>query len=217
MAPSIQHLLADVDHVVWDWNGTLIDDHACCVQVINTLLREEGLPEIDRARYRAQFDFPVRRYYERLGFDLEGERWESLAARFIEGYERRVAECRLHDAAVDVLSAVSSRGARSSILSAARATAIEPLLERYGVRGFFTEIVGLDDHYANGKLKLGVDWIRSRSFDRERVILVGDTVHDFEVANAMGIRCVLVSAGHHDRRRLEQCGCAVVDRLQELL
>jgi phosphoglycolate phosphatase len=212
------HVLAeDVDHVIWDWNGTLLDDHAHTVRVTNAMLRAEGLPETDAARARVLFDFPAKRYYERLGFNLAPGRWEKIAALFIESYDEGVDECGLHAHAREVLAILQERGRNSSILSAARTTSIEPLLRRHGIDGLFTDVVGLDDHYAHGKVELGIEWLRSRGIPKERALLIGDTVHDFEVSRAMGVRCVLFAGGHHARERLEQCGCPIVDRLDELI
>jgi len=210
------HLASDVQQVVWDWNGTLLDDHEHCVQIMNGLLREHGLSELDVARYRSVFDFPVRRYYERLGFSLDEDRWQALAARFIGEYDRGVRSCKLHAGAAEILSNLAGRGVRNTILSAARRASVEDLLGHYGVREYFEDVVGLDDHYAAGKTDLGVEWLKGVIAPLESVLLVGDTVHDFEVAEAMGIRCVLVAAGHHARERLERCGCPVVSNLSDL-
>jgi phosphoglycolate phosphatase len=215
-ALGFRQLGADVKQVVWDWNGTLLDDHEHCIDIMNGLLREHGLSELDVARYRTVFDFPVRLYYERLGFSLDEHRWRVLASRFIEEYDRGVHSCSLHTGAADLLSGLVERGVQNTILSAAKRTSVEELLGRFRLREYFEDVVGLDDHYAAGKTELGLDWLGRSSSPRDSIVLVGDTVHDFEVAEAMGIRCVLVAAGHHARDRLERCGCPVVSRLTDL-
>jgi phosphoglycolate phosphatase len=213
----MSRLLADARVVVWDWNGTLLDDTDHCVDVVRGMLREEGLPLIDVGAYRDVFDFPVRAYYERLGFDLSNGRFETLAIRFIEAYDRGSAACNLHDGAAALLGALGERGVESSILTAARRHSVEAELALRGIRGLLTDVVGLADHYAGGKVELGVSWLASRAIAREEVVLVGDTLHDHEVARAMGVRCVLVAAGHHSRERLELAGCPVASSLAELV
>ena len=47
--------------------------------------------------------------------------------------------------------------------------------------------------------------------------MVGDTDHDLEVANALGIRCVLFSGGHQPREKLAAAGAPVIDDLRSLL
>jgi phosphoglycolate phosphatase len=206
-----------IEHVIWDWNGTLLDDHAHCVTVINAMLRDEGLPETDAARARALFDFPIVTFYERLGFSLGGGSWERLAVRFIADYAGGVDGCGLRAHVLNALRTLATSGRTSSILSAAHRASIEPLLDRHGIREYFTDVVALDNHYAGGKVEVGVAWMRARGLDPARTLLVGDTAHDHEVASAMGVGCILVAGGHHARDRLEACGCPVVDGIDELV
>jgi phosphoglycolate phosphatase len=210
-------LFSHAAHVVWDWNGTLLDDREHCVSVLNGMLRDAKLPAVDSDGYRRLFDFPVQRYYEKLGFDLTPEGWEELAVRFIRDYDAGSHGCSLHARAMDVVQRLRETGRESSILSAARRTSLENELERRGIRRLFRDVNGLDDHYARGKRELGLRWIEGAGHPPAEVVLIGDTVHDFEVATAMGASCVLVAAGHHARDRLERCGCPVVDDLEQLL
>jgi phosphoglycolate phosphatase len=55
------------------------------------------------------------------------------------------------------------------------------------------------------------------SYDSKEIIMVGDTVHDSEVAEAMAIDCVLVEHGHVSRKRLEKTGRKVISNLNEFL
>jgi phosphoglycolate phosphatase len=205
-----------VEQVVWDWNGTLLDDLEHSVAVMNELLGREGLEPLSVERYRRLFDFPVRRYYERLGFDLSGGHWDRLAAEFIRGYDRGVRGCRLHPGAGELLHELGARGVRSSILTAARRASVEALLDHHGARALVGEVVGLDDHYASGKESIARAWQEQTAIDRRTTVLVGDTLHDAEVAAVLGIRCILVSVGHHGRSRLAESGHAVVGSFAEL-
>ena len=90
-------------HIIWDWNGTLLDDVWLGVASVNVLLERRGQPTLTIESYRRHFDFPVRDYYERVGFDFETEPFEEAAVEFIAEYEARRAECRLHDDAEDTL------------------------------------------------------------------------------------------------------------------
>ena len=47
--------------------------------------------------------------------------------------------------------------------------------------------------------------------------MIGDTIHDKEAADAMGVNCVLIARGHNSKRRLEQSQAQVFDTLEEFL
>jgi HAD-hyrolase-like len=47
-------------------------------------------------------------------------------------------------------------------------------------------------------------------------VLVGDTLHDLDVAQALGVDCVLVARGYHSDARLRQSSTHVLACLDEL-
>ncbi|HMP75665.1 MAG TPA: HAD family hydrolase [Kiritimatiellia bacterium] len=202
-----------VKHVVWDWNGTLLDDTALCIEIMNELLGERDLPQLDKARYQEIFDFPVVDYYARLGFDFSRDPFHLIGAEFIRRYEARRTEARLHAAATSTLTALRAAGFSQSVLSAYKHDTLESLLAHFEVRGFFGDVLGSDDVYAHGKVEQGRAWIRTRAIDPRHMLLIGDTRHDFEVAVAMGCHCLLVADGYHPRSKLEPLGAPVVDDL----
>ena len=203
-------------HIIWDWNGTLFNDAWLCMDVMNGLLRRRGLPLLTAERYQELFEFPVENYYRRLGFDFGRESFEQLGTEFMADYESRRLECGLREHARDVLAAVKRKGLTQSVLSAYKHDTLEQLLDHFGVRPFFVRVIGSDDHYASGKVDQGRRWIRELTCRPEEVLLIGDTLHDFEVAQAMGTACWLIPCGNHSRERLETCGVPVLDSLREV-
>jgi phosphoglycolate phosphatase len=203
-----------LQHAIWDWNGTLLDDTDLCIDVMNGLLQERGLPLLTRERYYRIFDFPVMDYYRRLGFNFESDPFAVVGAEFIRRYEVRRLEGRLHDEAAPTLQQVRSLGLTQSILSAYRHDTLEELLAHFQLRPYFTGVLGSDNVYAHGKIEQGLRWITQLGVPPDAAILIGDTTHDFEVAEAMGCRCLLVADGYHPRSKLERCGVPVVDDLR---
>ena len=203
-------------HVVWDWNGTLLDDLDYCIGIMNGLLGRRGLPPLDRVRYHAEFDFPVRDYYYRIGFDPARDSFEQLSVEFISAYDANRWSCRLHDNAVALLEAVVRSGATQSILSAYRHETLHEIVGHFGLKPHFIRLTGLDNIYAHSKAELGRTWIKELGLPPHEVLLVGDTLHDLDVARHMGTDCVLVAAGHHPAARLRARHDHVVENLAEL-
>jgi len=86
---------SQIRHILWDWNGTLLDDAQYGVGIMNKILKEKNLPLLDLKRYRDIFDFPVRRYYDRLGFDFNKDDFETVGMQFIDAYYKNFQECKL--------------------------------------------------------------------------------------------------------------------------
>ncbi|HSH09592.1 MAG TPA: HAD family hydrolase, partial [Oceanipulchritudo sp.] len=185
------------DVILWDWNGTLLDDAEFGVRIVNGLLRSRGLPERSREDHGRLFDFPVIRYYERLGFDFGKEPFEDISHDFVASYYGSVHECPLHEGTRQILQSFQRAGYRQVILSATRQDLLENILKVHGLDPFFESILGIDSVHAPGKSGRGCDWIRESGVDPARVLLIGDTMHDAEVAEKMGTDCWLINSGHH--------------------
>jgi len=203
-------------HIIWDWNGTLLDDLDLSIDVMNGLLERRGLPRLDRSRYHALFDFPVQRYYERLGFDPGTDSFERLSAEFIAGYDARRFGCALHRGAVEMLAAAARAGVGQSILSAYRGETLREIVAHFGLAPHFTHIDGLDNIHAHGKTALGQTLVARLGLPPREILLVGDTLHDFDVARELGVECALVSAGHHPAARLRRVTARVHPNLPTL-
>lgn len=202
--------------ILWDWNGTLLDDAEFGVRIVNGLLRSRGLPERSREDHARLFDFPVIRYYERLGFDFEKEPFEDISHDFVDSYYGSVHECPLHGGTRQILQALQAAGYRQMVLSATRQDLLEASVRSHGLTPYFETLLGIDSVHAPGKGGRGCDWIKESGVDPARVLLVGDTVHDAEVAEEMGIACWLVNAGHHPEERLKGTGKPLFPSLESV-
>lgn len=204
------------DVILWDWNGTLLEDSEFSSSIINGMLRRRELPELSVEEHARLFDFPVIRYYERVGFDLEQEPFEVTSQEFIDTYYSKVHECSLKTGSEEVLGSLKSVGYRQLILSASRQDHLEKQVRHYGLYDYFEELLGIDTVHAPGKTGRGHDWIMETDVDPARVLLVGDTVHDSEVAEKMGIDCWLVMGGHHPPDRLQEAGRQIFKSILEV-
>lgn len=203
-------------YILWDWNGTLMDDGRFGLSIINEMLRSRGLREPSHEEHRRLFDFPVRVYYERLGFDFASEPFERVSTEFVEAYIGGARQCPLREGARELLADLRAAGYGQSILSASRQDYLEGFIEHYGLGEHFDELLGIDSEHAPGKAGRGMDWIRGCGRDPAQILLIGDTMHDAEVAQSMKVACWLIEGGHHHPERLREAGCPLVSDLGEV-
>lgn len=199
---QILGILSRFRHVIWDWNGTLLDDAAVVLEVNNQILVENGLPRITLDDYRHQFRHPVKDYYLGLGFDMKKVSFEEIGDRFVQLYKERVGGVGIFRGVPEVLGKLCENGTRQWILSAAHEEHLKSLVPRYGIAHFFDGIFGLGHHYADSKVARGRDLLKKIDASTDDIVLVGDTDHDFEVAQALGVEVLLVSNGHQSATRL---------------
>lgn len=194
-----------------------MNDSWMAVMVINETLSKRDMPTINHEHYQRIFGFPVIDYYRRLGFDFIDESFEIVGTEFIDGYEAHKYEVLLHEGAKEVLQKFNSAGVSHSILSAYKQNTLDELVAHFGLKELFVKIVGLDNHYAHSKVKNGIQWMSELGMDTSDVLFVGDTEHDFEVAQAIGVDCVLIPGGHQTREALSNTGATILDGITDIL
>ena len=209
--------MSKYQHIIWDWNGTLIDDLEVNIQVINTLLKRRQLPLQTLDTYYKAYEFPVEQYYRNVGFTFKDETFEEVAVEFVTEYNTRWRDCSLRTDTVEVLQAINRAGLSQWILSAAWQQVIEDGVDHFGIRQYFTKIIGLDDHTSQTKEHIGQYWIRQMQYDPKKILIIGDTVNDYDLAQAFGSDCVLITRGHNPQCALESCPAkAIIDSLSQI-
>ncbi|MFH1378263.1 MAG: HAD hydrolase-like protein [Planctomycetota bacterium] len=196
--------------ILWDFNGTLIDDVSVCVDCINILLSRRSLKTMSIDEYRDAFDFPVRGFYERFGFDFQKEDYNAIADEWIECYHRALkGQMRLRDGATMLIDSLTIAGRAQGVLSAYKEDSLRIALDSLGLGGRFDPIIGGGDYHANGKLDAARERLATINVPLRDIVLIGDTVHDYDVAFALGMQAVLISDGHQSENRLRACNCPV--------
>ena len=192
-------------HVVWDWNGTLLDDTDAALGALNAMLGRRGKRPVPKQFYRERFAFPVRPFYSECGFELENEDWASIAVEYHEAYGR--GDRKLATGAIEALRSIRANGVGQSLLSALRQDRLEADARSFGVDGFFEFVRGTDNLDGASKtgaaLRLARDVRAAHPGEAVEFVMIGDAIHDKEVADAIGARCVLFSGGSHSAARLE--------------
>ena len=202
-------------HIIWDWNGTLLDDTQAGVNAVNAMLAARRLPTLDVATYREVFGFPVKDFYRAVGFRLETEDWDAMAREF---HDRFLADTtlRLHADATRALACFQTAGVGQSVLSASEQSILDTMLTDFGVAHYFDIIFGVDNLYGHSKLELGRALLARIARPPEAVLMIGDSLHDYEVSEDLGVPCLLIAQGHQSYARLARTGAPVLNCLADI-
>lgn len=185
---------------------------------MNKLLLQENLPSISLQHYREIFTFPVIDYYKRAGHTFQKNSFEVLGKQFMVDYEKNKFNCSLFPMAKDLLDTFKKLGIKQHLLSAYRQESLERIIAEFKIDNYFDNVVGLDNIYASGKMELGKKLIKKIGSNgrQDNVLLIGDTLHDYEVAKNINADCILVASGHQDKTKLLTADAFIVDDLKEL-
>lgn len=208
--------MENTKHVFWDWNGTLLNDARLCSNIINEMLVRHGLQAISYEQYRERFDFPVKRYYERLGLSEKGVSFEQTSKEFINNYQLSWKSCDLHLKVKETLTTIKELGIEQSIITAGERNLLKGFVMHHKLDDFFVDLIGVNDIYAAGKMEQAKEYAKSRKLGENEILMIGDTAHDYEVGRSIGAKVLLFSKGHHPKSRLMEHGCPVIDCMSEV-
>lgn len=203
-------------HIIWDFNGTIYSDMTTGIVSVNQMLAERGLEIIpDIESYREIFDFPIENYYRRLGFDFEKEPYSVLAPIWVDLYNKNNYLSTLVEGVRETLDQIKALGLSQVIISACEQGMLERDLNKLCIADHFDKILGLDNIHAVSKTHIAKEFARQNP--DAKMLFVGDTTHDAQVAMAIGADCLLFSGGHQSAERLLKCGFPVIDRITQLI
>ena len=211
-------------HIVWDWNGTLLDDLAVVVAAVNDTLATVGRRPITIEEYGANYTRPVLLFYERLlGRVVEESEWLGFDEAFHMSYRRRVGKAGLAADALDSLEAAREAGLSQSLLSMYWHDELIPQVDRFDLARFLVRVDGLRGAPGDRKQGYLEDHLRAveqnlgSRLDPSEVLVIGDALDDAAAAASLGLECVLYNGGAHPKEQLIGAGVPVVDSLVEAL
>lgn len=200
-------------HIIWDFNGTILNDVQTGIDAVNVLLERYGKKKIESVEeYRAAFGFPVIDYYDRIG--LERENFPKYAPEWVTEYDLREPYAPIYDGIIDIMGYFKTNDCPQYLLSATESEMLLRQVKRLGIGDYFEEIIGQNSIEAHGKVDIALKWIEKTK--PEKALFIGDSLHDFEVSKAMNIDCVLLAWGHQSKERLTASGCRIFDTAKAL-
>ena len=203
-------------HIVWDWNGTLLDDLHVVIEAANVSLGQLGIGPIDEDDYRNHFTRPVRAFYDSLFGRLVTEaEWEALNETFHDEYYSRVDRAGLTVDTIAALDRADHHGWGQSLLSMSPQDWLADVVGRKGVTGRFTIVDGLSGPTGGLKADHLQQHLDIQGLDPAQTVVVGDTPDDAVAARTVGAQPILYNGGSHHLPHLMRTQAPVAHSLVE--
>lgn len=203
-------------HIIWDWNGTIVDDAALCVEIVNELLQKHELQQVTLNYYTNNFRFPVREYYKLIGLPTTSDSFRFISNYFITQYRERFYKCELQKGVFEAIKQFSNLGISQSVLSAASQDDLSKFVSYFSLESYFKLISGVDHILANGKSSIASKHFDFLGIPNDDILLVGDTCHDHEIADSLGVSSVLLSSGHNSKELLSEVTSSILNSVFQL-
>lgn len=201
-------------YIFWDFNGTILNDAPLTYKILCEMLEEVDGKPVTFDEYLMIFGFPVKDYYAKV-YDLNKISFNVLAKRFIELYQPRSLSAPLHENIIEVVKHFKALGYKNIVLSASEINNLKAQLKHFNIDHLFDDILGTSDIHATGKVDVAKAYMTSHHIHGDQSVMIGDTLHDAEIAKILGVRPILFTKGHQHPSRLKTF--ENVDTLLELI
>jgi len=202
--------------LIFDFNGTVLDDVDLSLDCLNELVnRYLKRNKLSKEEYLDIFTFPVFEYYRQVGFNVSKEKFQEIGKVWHSLYWQDESKFKLFDDFISFIKRKKEEGIYTVLLSASFKEDLLKQCEILNISKYFDAILGIDNIYAGSKMDLAKDYLNSIKEDKE-VYFIGDTLHDYEVANELNAKCVLVSRGHQSLERLKKSKSKIISSFKEV-
>ena len=208
--------MTEYTHIIWDWNGTLLNDVNASLSSVNDMLDMRGMPHIDLDFYKECIGVPIRKFYDRV-FDMEKEDYSIIIKQYNEGYLRHLADCGLTDGAREAIEFFASCGMHQAVVSSSNNDQLCLNIRKYGLEDCFEAVLGSADYYAGSKIDRARDYLAKTGAENGGILVIGDLEHDADMAKELGADCVLLTSGHEHISRLMRADARLIDDLHALI
>ena len=202
-------------YLVLDFNGTIIDDVDLCLNILNHLLEERNYKKVSLEEYKHIFTFPIKKYYINAGFNLEKYSFTSISSEFISLYQKASLNCKLYEGINELIDKCNNNEVKVVLLSASQIDNLKEQTDHFGLSEKFEAILGTSTIEAASKVEIGKNYFKDKQ--DKKILFVGDTTHDAEVASAIGADALLITHGHQARDILLKANpLKVIDSFKEV-
>ncbi len=204
-------------NIIWDYNGTIIDDAQLAVDAENIVLDSYGLPKIDIDFYLRECEMPIVNFYRKIFPDFDSYDFSEIAKRFLHNYDKLFPAAGVFPEVKKMIKKLSRSGVRQGVISGFESSRLKSSLRGFGLDGYFEFMSGSDDIDCGDKSERAVAVCRKNGFLPGETLFIGDMYHDFETAQKVGADCVLIAKGHQGAEVLKKYGITVLNSADELL
>jgi phosphoglycolate phosphatase-like HAD superfamily hydrolase len=194
-------------NIVFDWNGTLLDDLYPALAAHNAVLRMMGVDEISAERYQSDYNVPFIKMYESAGCEMTqlAAREKEVHATFHATYDEAVKAVPLRQGAEATLRFLRDAGAHIIVLSNHTVAAITAQAKQLGILGYFSAVLANDVNGVAYK-KRGKD-LRLKDYMQAHHLaggfIVGDTIEEIEIGRDYDLQSFAITGGMCSTGRLD--------------
>jgi len=203
------------ESIIWDWNGTILNDVDNNINAVNMILQKRNLTIISKEEYRRKIKVPIKQFYNDIGLETnDPENYNLITIDYWKYYNMSYKNnTKVNSGLEIILNKLMENNISNYLLSATQHDELKKQVESKGMEIFFKIIIGNNNSEVKNKLEKAKELIKNENIKISSTILVGDMISDYELAEKLGIKCILYSNGHQEIKM--EKGIDVINNFEE--
>ena len=205
------------DLIVFDWDGTIMDSTGLIAECIQLAARDQGLPEPSNEAAKSIIGLGVHESTRRLFPELDHAAQNAFALAFRGHYVPRDHEAPLYDGICELLGDLAHVERFLAVATGKSRAGLERAFAHSGLKSAFNFSRCADEGFAKPHPDMLLKLMEFTSVLPERTLMIGDTVHDLDLARNANVSALAVTYGAHPAETLAtRPSIATFDTVSEL-
>ncbi len=186
------------DLIAFDWDGTLFDSTKIIVRCIQAAVRDVGgtAPSDEAAGY--VIGLGLMQALAHAAPDVPPEKYPELGARYRHHYALHGNQLSLFEGVLPLLDALKARGHLLAVATGKSRRGLDEALQSVELKGVFDGSRTADETAGKPDPRMLHELMVQFDLPPQRVLMVGDTTHDLQMALNAACPSVGVSYGAHE-------------------
>ena len=186
------------DLIAFDWDGTLFDSTKIIVHCIQAAVLDVGgtVPTDESAAY--VIGLGLMQALAHAAPDVPIEKYPALLERYRHHYATHGNDLSLFEGVLPMLVDLKARGYQLAVATGKSRRGLDEVLQSVELNGMFDGSRTADETAGKPAPRMLLELMAQFNLAPERVLMVGDTTHDLQMALNAACPSVGVSYGAHD-------------------
>ena len=190
--------IRNFDLIAFDWDGTLFDSTQIIVRCIQAAVRDVGgiVPTDKAAGY--VIGLGLMQALAHAAPDVPPEKYPELGARYRHHYATHFNDLSLFEGVLPLLDALKARGHLLAVATGKSRRGLDEALQSVELKGVFDGSRTADETAGKPDPLMLHELMTQFDLPADRVLMIGDTTHDLQMALNASCPSVGVSYGAHE-------------------
>ena len=205
------------DLIVFDWDGTVMDSTAVIAGSIQAACRDLDLAVPDNEAARHVIGLGLAQALRHAVPDAPEAMYEPLIARYRHHFLAQDRAIPLFEGAHETIAELHGTGYWLGVATGKSRMGLDRALESTGMKQYFHAVRTADQTFSKPNPAMLLELMDELAVSAGRMLMIGDTTHDIQMAQNAGVAVVAIGHGAHPPGQLRELNpLALVGDFSEL-